>query len=132
MRKRWIRKRSEWDSNYILLRLHLEMDGCPTRSTEMKCRSLSRIAYAEKGRRPASDLDVDPTKAGLHAKRTSGSALTGKTVANRNSDWIARYRGGELTTTAGRYSDDHSTPIPRQWQSAGIGLRHTPGVITIL
>jgi hypothetical protein len=108
MWKCWIRKRPEWDSNHILLRLHIEMNGCPARSTEIKRRSLSRIAYADKGRRVASDLDVDPTKAGLRAKRASGAALTGKAVANRNSDRIAGCRGGKLTTTAGRYSDDHS------------------------
>ena len=119
MRKCRIRKRPEGDSNYILLRLHIEMNGCTTRSTEMKCRPLSRIAYADKGRRLASDLDVDPAKAGLRAERASGAALTGKTVTNRNPNRITGGRGGKLTATAGRYSDDHSTYLATEVPTLG-------------
>jgi hypothetical protein len=75
----------------------------------MKRRFLSRVADTPIRCGVASDLDVDPAKAGLRAKRTSGTSLTGKAVANRNSDRIAGYRGGQLTTTTGRYSNSHST-----------------------
>jgi hypothetical protein len=85
------------------------MHSCTTFSAEVERGFISRVSEADKGRGLASDLDVDPAKAGLRAECTSGSALTGQAVTNRNADRITGCQGGKLAATTGRCSNDHST-----------------------
>ena len=107
MWKCWIGKCAQRDGNHIFLRFHVVMNGCPAVAAEVKCCLHPRVADTHKGRGTASDLDVDSAKARLRAKCTSGSALTGQAMANRNSNWIAGCGGGQLTATTGRCSGDH-------------------------
>jgi hypothetical protein len=107
MWKCWIGKCSERDSNHIFLRFQIVMNSCPAISAEMKRCLLPRVTGTQIRHSLASDLDVDPAEASLSAKRTSGTALTCRAVANRNSDRIPIYRGCKLTTTTGRCSNDH-------------------------
>jgi hypothetical protein len=81
MRKCWISECPERDGNHILLQFQVVMNSRPALSTEMKCCFLSGIAGTRIRRGVAPDLDVDPAKAGLRAKCTSGPALTSKAVA---------------------------------------------------
>ncbi len=79
--------------------LHFIVNRCATVRAKTEHDIAALITYPYILFRGSIDLNLLPMKAGLRTKDTSGSTLTGKTMADRHSNGVTNRCRGELPTT---------------------------------